>query len=144
MVIAKQANVTTGPQQANNGVASPSRARGNEIGQRKRLDASNGDRLDTRAAGAVGGGDQALATVGTVHGAQDTGGEGWSEQERLQGRNPAAAAGAGKTTPPIAVIPKSALDPLLPFVLVGAGSSARAWHIRAREPFGQIGKTRTL
>ena len=78
MVIAKQANVTTGPQQVNNGIAAPgpSRAQENEIGQSKLLEASNGERLDTGTAGAAGGGDQTLAPVGAVDRAKDGGGEG--------------------------------------------------------------------
>jgi len=73
MVIAKQANVTTGPQQVNNGVAvpGPSRARENEIEQSKLLEAGDGQRLDTAAAGAASGGGQALAPVGAIHRTDD-------------------------------------------------------------------------
>jgi hypothetical protein len=76
MVIAKQANVTTGPQQVNNGVAAvPSRAGETEIEQDKLLEASNGERMDTGTAGAASGGNQALAAVGAIHRAEDVGGQ---------------------------------------------------------------------
>ena len=72
MVIAKQANVTTGPQQVNNGVAlGPSHTRENEFGQSKLLETSNGERMDPGAASTASGGDQALAAVGGIHGAED-------------------------------------------------------------------------
>lgn len=67
MVFAKQANVTTGPQQVNNSVAAPAHAREIEIGQNQLLkEADHGQRLDTRAQGEAISLDPAMATVGEV------------------------------------------------------------------------------
>lgn len=69
VLFARQANVTTGPQQINNGVTTP-RAREIEAEQTQLLRADHGERLDDGAAGAAGRGDPALATVGTLDGAE--------------------------------------------------------------------------
>jgi len=66
IVYARQANVTTGPQQINNGMAAPSQAGKNEIEPSKLLEAQHGNYLDTSKAGAAGGADSQLATVGEV------------------------------------------------------------------------------
>jgi hypothetical protein len=72
VVIAKQANVTTGPQQVNNGVATaPPRARENEITPNKLLEASYGERLDTGTTGAAAGANPRLEAVGAVNGTED-------------------------------------------------------------------------
>jgi hypothetical protein len=72
VVYAKQANVTTGPQQVNNGVpATPLRARETETEPNRLLEADNGKWMDTGTASAASGGDQTLATVGTLDGAED-------------------------------------------------------------------------
>jgi len=71
IVYARQANVTTGPQQINNGI--PSRARENENEQSKLLEAKPHERLDTGTAGAAGGIDQTMETVGKVHRAANAG-----------------------------------------------------------------------
>jgi hypothetical protein len=77
VVIAKQANVTTGPQQVNNAPApAPARAGENEIEQTKLLEPSNGERLDTGTAGAAGVSDQEKAPMGAIDRAEDDGGEG--------------------------------------------------------------------
>jgi hypothetical protein len=52
VLFAKQANIATGPQQVNNGIPSPSRAREFEKGQSKLLEGQDGERLDTRTASA--------------------------------------------------------------------------------------------
>lgn len=69
MIFAKQANVTTGPQQINNGVAAPSRVEENETEQSKLLEADNGQRLDAGTTVTAGGIDPAMATVGKLDGA---------------------------------------------------------------------------
>ena len=74
IVYARQANVTTGPQQVNNGV--PSRMRENQIEQNKVLEAQHGERLDTGATGAASGVDPGLETVGAVHRPENTGRKG--------------------------------------------------------------------
>lgn len=69
VTFAKQANVTNGPQQVNNVVvAKDSHARAEEIQTQgnKLLEAQHGGRMDTGAAGAAGGTDPHLATVGEV------------------------------------------------------------------------------
>jgi len=66
VVFAKQANVTTGPQQINNGMAAPSRVRENEITPNKLLEANNGERMDTPTQGATGGTNPELEAVGAT------------------------------------------------------------------------------
>ena len=74
MVFARQANITQGPQQVNNGMmpADEPRAgtRENEKAQDKLLEAQNGKRLDFGAPGAAVGADPQLATVGGGDGAE--------------------------------------------------------------------------
>jgi len=65
VVIAKQANVTTGPQQNNFGV--PSRMRETEKKPTELLEASDGERLDAGTAAEAVRGDPALATVDAQH-----------------------------------------------------------------------------
>ena len=69
LVIAKQANVTTGPQQINNGISSVSGTRENESAQSKLLEADDGQRLDKGTTGAAIGAHPAMAPVGTLDGA---------------------------------------------------------------------------
>lgn len=71
IVYARQANVTTGPQQVNNGVSSESGARKINIEQNKLLEAGDGQWLDTRAKGAASGADSAMAAVGGGYRAAD-------------------------------------------------------------------------
>ena len=69
VMFAKQANVSSGPQQVNNGVVAPaSPARAEEIQSRPNelLEMQHGNHLDTRAAGTAGGADPHLATLGTL------------------------------------------------------------------------------
>ena len=66
VMFAKQANVTSGPQQVNNGVlASASPLRAEEIQNRPNelLEMPHGNHLDTRAAGTAGGADPHLVPV---------------------------------------------------------------------------------
>jgi hypothetical protein len=63
--IAKQANISGGHQQVNNGVAaSPAHAKQNEGVQNELLEASHGVELDTQAQGTTGRADPAMATLG--------------------------------------------------------------------------------
>ena len=71
MVIAKQANVTSGPQQVNNGLA-----REIQTEQSRLLEKIDGKRLDAREASGAVGSDPPLATVGSIHGTADGGREG--------------------------------------------------------------------
>lgn len=70
-VYAHQANVTTGPQQINNGMAGPSQARQNENQQSKLMEAQHGEWVDTRTAGATSGTDKAMATLGEIDRTKD-------------------------------------------------------------------------
>lgn len=78
-VYAKQANINNGgQQQVNNGAptADPvrsarARARGKKIEQTELLEASHGQRMDTRTKSKARRGNQALEAVGEVHGPQD-------------------------------------------------------------------------
>ena len=70
VLIAKQANLTSGPQQViNNGMMSDDRARKTGNVQNELLESSDGKRLDAGAAGTAGGVDSQLATVGAGRGA---------------------------------------------------------------------------
>lgn len=71
IVYARQANVTTGPQQVNNGVSPESGAQRSTVEQNKLLEAEDGQWLDTRATGAASGADSAMAAMGGRHGASD-------------------------------------------------------------------------
>lgn len=79
-VFAKQANVANGPQQVNNGTNSPARARTETVDEvpNKQLEVSadGGERLEFGAAQSAKRGDPAMAPVGKVHRAEDTGREG--------------------------------------------------------------------
>lgn len=68
-VFARQANISNGPQQVNNSTAPgpTTRAAKIERTQSGLLEASDGQRLDTRASGAAGGIDPHVETVGVVH-----------------------------------------------------------------------------
>ncbi len=70
-IFAKQANVTTGPQQVNNGI--PSRARETEIEPNRLLEAQHRERLDFGTSGAAIGAHPAMATLGELDGAADAG-----------------------------------------------------------------------
>ena len=65
VVIARQANISSGPQQVNNGPFP--RAEGIESTPNELLEQTNGERLDTGAASEAIGSDPAMATVGAVH-----------------------------------------------------------------------------
>jgi hypothetical protein len=71
LAFVKQANIAHGPQQVNN---SPEGSRARETGnlQSKLLEVHDGKRLDTTTAGATGGADLEMATVGTVNRTTDS------------------------------------------------------------------------
>jgi hypothetical protein len=73
VVIARQANVTTGPQQVNNGFPLPSRAGESANAPSKLLEADDGKRLDNGATGTASSDDQTLETVGAVDRTEDNG-----------------------------------------------------------------------
>jgi len=74
-VFARQANIAAGPQQVNNGIPAGegSRARETESARSKLLEAQNGERLDTSAAGTTSGADPQLAPVGKINRAENSG-----------------------------------------------------------------------
>jgi len=72
VVYARQANVTTGPQQINNGV-DPSRARENQNTPNQLLGAVDELRQDTGASGSAVADDPTLEAVGAIHGAKNPG-----------------------------------------------------------------------
>lgn len=79
VVFARQANIAAGPQQVNNGIASPvqsSRAENSENPPTKLLEAQDGERLDTATTCTASGADTALETVGALHRADDGSGQG--------------------------------------------------------------------
>jgi hypothetical protein len=70
LVLARQANITSGPQQVNNGLAaSPVREIDNQ--PNKLLESEHAQRLDTRTACSAGCLDPELATLGKVHRTED-------------------------------------------------------------------------
>jgi len=76
-VFARQANIAHGPQQVNNGTPPPPRAGENPGSEQpKLLEASEGERLDTGAAGAAGRGNPPLEAVGAEHRPPDARGQG--------------------------------------------------------------------
>ena len=84
VVYARQANVTTGPQQNNFGVA-----RGEaEIKRTELLETNDGERLDTRTTAQAVRSDTTLEALDAKHGAKDTGGKGAVSDEPRPGRRP--------------------------------------------------------
>lgn len=68
VVFAKQANISHGHQQVNNGEAMPvARADQIESKPNELLEHDHGERLDTGSTAAAGGSDQAMATVAAIH-----------------------------------------------------------------------------
>jgi hypothetical protein len=70
IVYARQANVTTGPQQINNGTAAASHAHKTEIEQTQLMRADHGEWMDSGTAGAASGTDKNMATVGAINRAE--------------------------------------------------------------------------
>lgn len=94
VVYARQANFANGPQQVNNGVPGPvaTHTAKTESPQSQLLESSNGERLDFGTQATAGAVDPHMATLGAIHGAEDTRGQGHHGTERRQGR--AVAPGA--------------------------------------------------
>ncbi|AVR87528.1 hypothetical protein [Thauera aromatica] len=69
VIYAKQINQTTGQQQINNGVTTPSRKREIETEPNKLLEEAPDERMDTRATSAAVGADPIMAPLGTIDGA---------------------------------------------------------------------------
>jgi hypothetical protein len=63
-----QANIANGPQQVNNATNTrpPARTEQDQVSQNRLLEATNGQRLDTRTQGAAGDADPVLEAVGAV------------------------------------------------------------------------------
>jgi hypothetical protein len=97
-VFAKQANITAGPQQVNNGVINPGVARAgiSESAPNKLLEA-HGDRLDDLAAGSAGKGDSTMEAVGAIDGTTHAGRERASFTQRLPRRRPTEVSGVRQT-----------------------------------------------
>jgi hypothetical protein len=72
----RQANISAGPQQVNNGVSVSSRAGEHAKTPNKLLESDDGKRLDTRTAGDAGRINPQLETVGTVIRAENNRGQG--------------------------------------------------------------------
>lgn len=73
IVYAKQANVTTGPQQINNGTNVPSARAEKQNQPNQLLENENVKRMDSGATGATGRSDKALEAVGKVNRTEDGG-----------------------------------------------------------------------
>lgn len=68
----RQANITNGPQQVNNGTAPPARAREESANQSNELlEQHHGEWLDAGAASEAARSDTAMATVGSLHRADE-------------------------------------------------------------------------
>ena len=89
VVFARQANINNGgQQQVNNGVAPPVAPAAIPATEKSELlEASNGERLDTRAAGETSGADPQLETVGAVHRPTHATGQVEGGSQRGQGRS---------------------------------------------------------
>ena len=66
----RQANIAAGPQQINNGLRAPARAGETDNAPSKLEGPNYAERMDTRAPGTVRDADPAVATVGTLDGAE--------------------------------------------------------------------------
>ena len=92
-VFARQANVTTGPQQINNRSAPRAHAGGSAFEQNEQSGGGHDLRQDTRTPQLACGADTALAAVGAIDGATDGGRQGAVFPQRLEGRMAPAAPG---------------------------------------------------
>jgi hypothetical protein len=92
VLYARQANISNGPQQVNNGTsASPASnlaSPPNEL-----LETDHGKRLEPGTTGATIGSNPLLETVGAIDGAADSGREGKRQPQRRQGQKAASAQG---------------------------------------------------
>jgi len=70
IVYAKQANIAHGPQQVNNGTPAPAHTEKILNQSNELLEHQHGNTLDTGTAGETAGHDPAMATLGTINGAE--------------------------------------------------------------------------
>lgn len=100
VVYAKQANINNGgQQQVNNGIpapAAPAQAAKPITEQTELLEASHGERMDTRATSSTGGADPHLEAVGEVHRTAHVGRQEANGTQRMEGRKVARAARAAQ------------------------------------------------
>jgi hypothetical protein len=99
-LFARQANITSGPQQVNNGDvvnSSPTRAGIPEGAPNKLLEA-HGERLDLEATRTAGQRDQELAPVGALDGTADAGRQGLGIPQRIPRRRASEVPGTRKRT----------------------------------------------
>jgi len=83
-----QTNIANGPQQVNNQRISRTRKK-SKSGPNKLLEETHGKRLDSRASASPKFDDPSVATVEAIDGTTDTGRQGGSRAERVQGRKDA-------------------------------------------------------
>lgn len=96
VVYARQANVTTGPQQVNNGI--PACARENRIEQSKLSEVGHELLPDARASGSECGAVPTASALGEIHRAEVGRGEGEGGAECLEGRGASSVEDAGQAT----------------------------------------------
>ncbi|WP_168929230.1 hypothetical protein [Crenobacter intestini] len=75
-VFARQANITSGPQQVNNGLPPARTGKSGKQSNELLEDREHEQWLDTRATGKTGRADPAMATLGEIHGRKDGRGKG--------------------------------------------------------------------
>ena len=97
VIFAKQANVTTGPQQVNNGVPAP--AQQLDFQQNKLSGSDYELHADTRAPAIAGRPNSTLETVGAINGAGDVQGQGEDKPQRIQGGRTASATADRASSP---------------------------------------------
>lgn len=90
VIYTRQANIANGPQQVNNGTATP-RASEPASPPNELLETEHGKRLEPGTAGSAIGGDPALEAVGAIDGAADGRGQGPRQPQRRQGRKAVGA-----------------------------------------------------
>jgi hypothetical protein len=114
-VFARQANISSGPQQVNNvgqvQVAADARASFSDVAPIKLLEGSHVARLDGGAEGPAIGDDSAMEAVAVLNGTTDAGGESARLTERVPRRRaaevPGDCAGAERVTPGTAPSPRT-------------------------------------
>lgn len=92
VVYARQANITNGPQQVNNGAAA-TRASDSTSLQNELLETEHGKRLEPGTAGATIGSDPALEALGAIDGTANGGWQSARQPQRRQGRKAASTQG---------------------------------------------------
>lgn len=98
VVFARQANLTTGPQQINNGVAPRARGGSVEFDQTEQSGGQHELRQDGGTSALALGDDSPMAPMGAIDGAADAGRQGAVLSQRMEGRH-AGSAAAGRPGP---------------------------------------------